>query len=311
MPHRRLSPRRPHVLRTPIVLGLVMLAIMGIATAQVPVDPALPSYQRVGGVAGTLTSLGSETLSNLLTLWAEGFRVLYPHVAIQIEAKGSGAAPPALTAGTTQLGPMSRAMKPSEQEAFAQRYGYPPTAIPVALDAIAIVVHKDNPLTSLTLAQLDAIFSSTHIRGGQAHPDLGRPGVDGGVDPAAPVPLWPQQCLGDLCVLQGTRAAAWGFSGDGAGTARRLVGGARGRARPRRDGIYGHWRADRGREGGGAGRRRGGARRRPRWSTACAGRIPWPASSISTSISNPAYPSRRSCTNFSGSSPPARARPWW
>jgi phosphate transport system substrate-binding protein len=179
MPSCGVSPRCPSLLPTALVGGLLLLGLLVTATADMPVDPALASYQRVDGVAGTLTSLGSETLSNLLTLWAEGFRVRYPQVAIQIEAKGSGAAPPALTAGTTQLGPMSRPMKPSEREAFAQRYGYPPTAIPVALDAIAIVVHKDNPLTSLTLAQLDAIFSSTHIRGGQPIQTWGDLGLTG------------------------------------------------------------------------------------------------------------------------------------
>jgi phosphate transport system substrate-binding protein len=179
MPHRRLSPRRPHVLRTPIVLGLVMLAIMGIATAQVPVDPALTSYQRIRGVGGNLTSIGSDTLNTLMTLWAEGFRAMYPNVNIQIEGKGSSSAPPALIAGTAQLGPMSRAMKPSEEDAFEKRYGYKPTAIPVAIDAIAIFVHKDNPLTGLTLGQVDGIFSNTHTRGGkpiQTWGDLGLAG---------------------------------------------------------------------------------------------------------------------------------------
>ena len=176
---RGVSPPRPLRLPTALVSGLVLLGLLVTAIASVPVDPALPSYQRVRDIAGTLTSLGSETLSNLMTHWAEGFRVVYPQVVIQIEAKGSAAAPPALLAGTTQLGPMSRPMRPSEHEAFVQRYGYPPTALPVALDAIAIVVHKDNPLTSLTLAQLDALFSSKHMRGGppiQTWGDLGLTG---------------------------------------------------------------------------------------------------------------------------------------
>jgi phosphate transport system substrate-binding protein len=118
------------VLRTTIVVGIVMLGIMVIATAQVTVDPALPSYQRVSGVSGNLTSMGSDTLNNLMTLWAEGFRAIYPNVNIQIEGKGSSTAPPALIEGTAQLGPMSRAVKPSEDDAFEKRYGYKPTAIP-------------------------------------------------------------------------------------------------------------------------------------------------------------------------------------
>jgi phosphate transport system substrate-binding protein len=179
MPQRGLSPRRPHVLRTTIVVGIVMLGIMVTATAQVTVDPALSSYQRVSGVSGNLTSMGSDTLNNLMTLWAEGFRAVYPNVNIQIEGKGSSSAPPALIEGTAQLGPMSRAMKPSEEDAFEKRYGYKPTAIPVAIDAIAIFVHKDNPLTGLTLAQVDGIFSSTYKRGGKPMQTWGDLGLTG------------------------------------------------------------------------------------------------------------------------------------
>jgi phosphate transport system substrate-binding protein len=179
MLHRRLSPRRPHVLRTTIVVGLVMIGLMGTATAQVTVDPALPSYQRVSGVSGNLNSMGSDTLNNLMTLWAEGFRAIYPNVNIQIEGKGSSTAPPALIEGTAQLGPMSRAMKPSEDDAFEKRYGYKPTAIPVAIDAIAIFVHKDNPLTGLTLEQVDGIFSSMRKRGGKPIQTWGDLGLTG------------------------------------------------------------------------------------------------------------------------------------
>ena len=187
---RSVSPRRSPQLRSTVVVGLVLLGLTVSAMAQVPVDPDLASYQRVSGVSGTLTSMGSDTLANLMTLWAEGFRALYPHVPIQIESKGSAAAPPALLAGTAQLGPMSRAMKPSEREAFATKYGYLPTAIPVALDAIAIFVHKDNPLTSLTLAQLDRIFSSTHIRGGPPLQTWGDVGLTGAWA------LWPLSLYG-------------------------------------------------------------------------------------------------------------------
>jgi phosphate transport system substrate-binding protein len=123
--------------------------------------------------------MGSDTLNNLMTLWAEGFRAIYPNVNIQIEGKGSSSAPPALIEGTAQLGPMSRAMKPSEEDAFEKRYGYKPTAIPVAIDAIAIFVHKDNPLTGLTLEQVDGIFSSTYKRGGKPMQTWGDLGLTG------------------------------------------------------------------------------------------------------------------------------------
>jgi phosphate transport system substrate-binding protein len=127
----------------------------------VQVDPAIAKYERVEGVSGALNSIGSDTLNNLMTLWAEGFRALYPNLRIQIEGKGSSTAPPALIQGTAQVGPMSRPMKPSEEDAFEKRYGYKPTPIRVAVDALAVYVHKDNPIEKLTLPQVDAIFSST------------------------------------------------------------------------------------------------------------------------------------------------------
>jgi phosphate transport system substrate-binding protein len=121
----------------------------------------LPSYERVSGVSGNLSSTGSDTLANLMTLWTESFKKFYPNVNIQVQAAGSSTAPPALTEGTANFGPMSREMKDNEIEAFESRYGYKPTAIRVAIDALAVYVHKDNPLASLTIPQVDAIFSIT------------------------------------------------------------------------------------------------------------------------------------------------------
>lgn len=131
------------------------------ALAQAEVDPALPDYQKVSGVSGNLSSIGSDTLNNLMTLWAEDFKRTYPSVNIQIQGAGSSTAPPALTEGTANFGPMSRNMKDQEIEAFERRHGYKPTAVPVAIDALAIFVHKDNPIEGLTIPEVDAIFSST------------------------------------------------------------------------------------------------------------------------------------------------------
>lgn len=135
------------------------------------VDPKLPDYTRTSGVSGNLTSQGSDTLANLMTLWAEEFKNNYPNVNIQIQAAGSSTAPPALAEGTSNLGPMSRMMKDSEIEAFEARHGYRPTAVPVAIDALAIFVHKDNPIKGLTIAQVDAIFSSTRRCGADKNID--------------------------------------------------------------------------------------------------------------------------------------------
>jgi len=132
---------------------------------QIKVDPALKGYGKTQGVAGNLNSIGSDTLNNLMTYWAEGFRKHYPNVNIQIEGKGSTTAPPALIEGTAQIGPMSRPMKNEEIEKFEKKYGYKPTAIGVALDSLAVYVHKDSPLQSLSLTQVDAIFSKNRKRG--------------------------------------------------------------------------------------------------------------------------------------------------
>jgi len=130
-------------------------------------DAGLPDYQQANGVSGSLNSIGSDTLNNLMTFWAEGFQAVYPNVDIQIEGKGSSTAPPALTEGTAQLGPMSREMKKEEIDAFEKAHGYKPTAIKVAIDALAVFVHKDNPVKGLTLQQLDSAFSSSLKFGGK------------------------------------------------------------------------------------------------------------------------------------------------
>ncbi len=134
---------------------------------QVKVDPALPEYKPVKGVSGTIKSVGSDTLNNLMTLWAEGFLKMYPNVQIEIEGKGSTTAPPALIQGTSNFGPMSREMKAQEIDEFEKKYGYKPTALPTSIDMLAVYVHKDNPIPGMTLQQVDAVFSKTR-RGGYA-----------------------------------------------------------------------------------------------------------------------------------------------
>ena len=132
------------------------------ASASDLLDPNLPTYTKASGVSGNLSSVGSDTLANLMTLWAEEFKRMYPNVNVQIQAAGSSTAPPALTEGTSNMGPMSRKMKDKEIEAFEKKYGYKPTAVAVAIDALAVFAHKDNPVKGLTMSQVDAIFSSTH-----------------------------------------------------------------------------------------------------------------------------------------------------
>ncbi len=149
----------------------------GVASAVQTVDAGVPQYQKASGISGNLSSVGSDTLANLMTLWAEEFNREYPNVNIQIQAAGSSTAPPALTEGTSNLGPMSREMKDDELEAFEGKYGYKPTAIPVAVDALAVLVNKDNPVKGLTMEQVDGIFSSTYKCGGTDIDTWGAAGV--------------------------------------------------------------------------------------------------------------------------------------
>lgn len=140
--------------------GLAVALVFSSQVLATEVDVKLPEYKKADGVSGNLNSVGSDTLANLMTLWAEEFKRLYPNVNIQIQAAGSSTAPPALTEGTSNLGPMSRKMKDKEIEAFEKKYGYKPTEIPVAIDALAVYVNKDNPIKGMTMAQVDAVFSA-------------------------------------------------------------------------------------------------------------------------------------------------------
>lgn len=151
--------------RTLTTVGLTLLSMPLLAHAQVHVDSELPDYVRVPGVSGNIKSEGSDTMNNLMTLWLEGFRKFYPGVQFEVQGKGSSTAPPALIAGTATFGPMSRPMKPAEVDAFEKRFGYKPTGLGTSIDMLAVFVNKDNPIKSLTLPQVDAVFSTTRKLG--------------------------------------------------------------------------------------------------------------------------------------------------
>ncbi|MDA8408383.1 MAG: phosphate ABC transporter substrate-binding protein [Deltaproteobacteria bacterium] len=143
---------------------LCLLALTPMVSAT-DLDPALSAYQKISGVSGSLKSVGSDTLNNLMTYWAEGFRATYPGVKISIEGKGSSTAPPALIEGAAQFGPMSREMKSKEITDFEKKFGYKPSVVRVAVDSLAVFVNKDNPIKGLSLQQLDGIFSKTRKSG--------------------------------------------------------------------------------------------------------------------------------------------------
>jgi phosphate transport system substrate-binding protein len=142
-----------------------VLLLGGVVSAQVQLDPGLLPYKTASGVSGNISSVGSDTLNNLMTFWAEQFARYYPNARVQIEGKGSSTAPPALIGGTAQLGPMSREMKGSEIDQFEKKYGYKPVGLRTSVDALAVFVNKDNPIKCMSLGQVDAVFSKSRRRG--------------------------------------------------------------------------------------------------------------------------------------------------
>jgi len=162
------------------VLGVALAAgLAATVYAQQKVDPAIPAYAKTSGVSGNINSVGSDTMNNMMTLWAESFTKMYPNIKVQVEGKGSSTAPAALIAGTAQFGPMSRAMRSTEIDQFESKYGYKPTQVRTSYDALAVYVNKDNPIEKLTLAQVDAAFSKTRRRGGKAANTWGDLGLTG------------------------------------------------------------------------------------------------------------------------------------
>ena len=151
--------------RTALAVALIAATYAGVHAQQVRVDAALTPYQKTSGISGSLNSIGSDTMNNMMTLWAEEFRKMYPNVRIQVEGKGSSTAPPALISATSQFGPMSRQMRATEIDQFQLKHGYKPTELRTSHDALAVYVHRDNPITKLTLAQVEAIFGKSRRRG--------------------------------------------------------------------------------------------------------------------------------------------------
>jgi len=157
-------------MRKTTVLAAALTTVLAASAAlaqQVKLDAELVRYKTVSGVSGNVSSVGSDTLNNLMTHWAESFQKFYPNAKVQIEGKGSSTAPPALISGTAQLGPMSREMKGTELDAFEKKYGYKPTAIRTSVDALAVFVNKDNPIKCLSFKQVDGMFSKSRRQSGE------------------------------------------------------------------------------------------------------------------------------------------------
>jgi phosphate transport system substrate-binding protein len=167
-----LHPQGGTMKRT-LLQGISILGLIGaitapeIATAQLKpsVDPHIQSYVRATGISGSLTVAGSETMKGLSLRWESKLKELYPSLVIHVQGIGSETGPPALLEGKAQIAAMSRRMTREEVDAFTKRHGYEPTEVPVAADALAVFVHRDNPISSVTLQDLDAMFCKERPRG--------------------------------------------------------------------------------------------------------------------------------------------------
>lgn len=173
------NPSATNTMKSKVIsLAGALIAVLPVLAEESHIDPAIPNYETVSGVSGNLNSIGSDTLNNLMTEWAEGFNKSYPNVNVQIEGKGSSTAPPALIEGTAQIGPMSRPMKAEEIDLFEKKFGYKPTEVNVAVDSLAVFAHKDNPIKGMSMKQVDALFSSTRKMGGSDITEWGQLGLE-------------------------------------------------------------------------------------------------------------------------------------
>ena len=157
------------------VLALLVLLLGPVAAPAMDVDPDLPTYTSTTVLAGELRVSGGDTMRPLVESWAREFRVLYPQVTVRVDSVVSLAAVgfAALLRGDAELVTFVREPFRTELTEFKQKFGYPLRLISVAggsfatksaTHALAIYVNAANPLSRLTLAQLDAVLSTTHRR---------------------------------------------------------------------------------------------------------------------------------------------------
>lgn len=166
------------------LLALFALPLTGWAEYAGPsgrpmLDPILEAYMPTTQISGHMKIAGSDTMQPLLARLAGEFRRRHAGARVSIEGGGSDIvlkefladqSKPARGAengreGVVVVAASSRLLTEEETKGFIARHGYAPTVFPVAVDAVGIYVHRDNPLTHLTLEQVDAIFSTTRNRG--------------------------------------------------------------------------------------------------------------------------------------------------
>jgi phosphate transport system substrate-binding protein len=162
-----------------IVSSILLSLTLTTGAGALDVDPQFPLYKPVRLDSAQIKSVGSDTLGDLMRNWAGDFSKLNPNVKIDVESKGSNTAPSALLDGSSQLGPMSRPMRSEEYEPFEKKYGYHPVSFPVAVDALAVYVNKENPIECLAIDKLGEIFAKPSLFGMTSVTTWGAAGLTG------------------------------------------------------------------------------------------------------------------------------------
>lgn len=176
--------RRIALLRHTLVILVSLTGLLCTPSAlkgqqRIRVDPELPDYVPSDRIEGRLRAMGSDTMLNVMALWAEAMQRAHPAVNFEIEGKGTSTGPPALVSGLVDLGLNDEPWRDDQIEAFRDKFGYEPTIVPVFVQVLVVIVHKDNPIESLTLPQVEAIFSKEPRRGAEPITTWGQLGFTG------------------------------------------------------------------------------------------------------------------------------------
>ena len=144
----RVPRSRPATVRFGLVASLMLASCGGGGGSQA----AKP-------VNTVIQNKGSDTMVNVAQVWAEEYRKVAPAVEVEVSGGGSGVGLAALLKGAVDIANASRDIKPSEVEQAQKNTGKQPVGFTVGFDALAVYVHKDNPLTEITLAQLEDLYA--------------------------------------------------------------------------------------------------------------------------------------------------------
>jgi phosphate transport system substrate-binding protein len=138
------------------------------AQTRAKVPAVIPRYQPQVQVKGPIDLIGTDALSDLGEEWSSAFRKVHPEANLIFRPKLTKDAVKSFVDGTSLLIITAREFTPEEAKSFQTKFGYLPMRIPICLDANIVFVNKNNPLTSITMEQLDAIYSKSRLGGAKS-----------------------------------------------------------------------------------------------------------------------------------------------